>query len=103
MKALRWLLASLLWIVGGLIGLVGVVLCVTIVLAPLGVVALLIAGRIIRTAGQLAVPRKVRHPLEAIGESVSDAASGLGKAGRKKGRRARRVASKKMKKVQHAL
>ena len=40
---LRWLGAGLVWILAGLVGLVGAVLCVTIILLPLGIPALMLA------------------------------------------------------------
>jgi hypothetical protein len=89
MKALRWLGASLLGLVGGLLALVGAILCVTIILAPLGIPILFLARRLFRTAGQLVVPRKVRHPIEALTDATSDNASDLGKSARKRGKAAR--------------
>ena len=102
-KALRWIGASLLGLVGGVLGLVGAVLCVTIVLAPLGIPILFLAKRLFRTAGQLVVPRGVRHPIDTIAEAASDKSSDLGKTARKSGRRATRKATKKAKKVKRSL
>lgn len=92
MKALRWLGASLLGLVGGLLGLVGAILCVTIILAPLGIPILFLARRLFRTAGQLVVPRQVRHPIEALTDASSESAAGLGKSARKRGKEARKQA-----------
>lgn len=99
MKALRWLGASLLGLVGSLLGLVGLVLCVTIVLAPLGIPILLVSRRLFRAAGALVVPGQVRHPLEAISESGSSAVDDLGSAVRKRGQRAKRRAAKATKRT----
>ncbi|GAB7005557.1 hypothetical protein JCM18899A_30300 [Nocardioides sp. AN3] len=110
MKALRWLGASLLSLVGGLLGLVGALLCVTIILAPLGIPILFLARRLFRTAGDLVIPRKVRHPLEALSDAASDSTSDVtktvgkkGKAARKQSKRATRKVTKKAKKAKSAL
>jgi hypothetical protein len=110
MKALRWLGASLLSLVGGLLGLVGALLCVTIILAPLGIPILFLARRLFRTAGQLVVPRKVRHPVEALSDAASSSASDLGKSARKRGKAARKqgegassAAAKKTKKTKKKI
>jgi hypothetical protein len=103
MKALRWLGASLLWIVGGLLGLVGAILCVTIILAPLGIPILFLARRVFRVAGALVVPRKVRHPIEALSDAASDATSDLGKGARKRGKAARKQGRRTTKKAKKKL
>jgi len=95
--------ASLLGLVGGLLGLVGAVLCVTIVLAPLGIPILFLARRLFRTAGQLVVPRGVRHPIDTLTEAASDKSSDLGKSARKSSKRATKKAKKKAKKVKKSL
>lgn len=64
MRALRWAGASLLLLLSGLLGLVGLLLCATLLLLPLGIPILFLARRLFRSAGQLAVPRAVRHPIE---------------------------------------
>jgi hypothetical protein len=53
MRLLRGLLGVLLWILAGLLGLVGVVLCVTIILLPLGIPVMKLAGRLFSLAGDL--------------------------------------------------
>ncbi|MDH2413745.1 hypothetical protein [Nocardioides sp. CER19] len=103
MKALRWLGASLLGLVGALLGLVGALLCVTIILAPLGIPILFLARRLFRTAGALVIPRHVRHPVEAISEAASDTAGDVGKTARKRGKSARKKAKKQTKKMKRAL
>jgi hypothetical protein len=91
MRALRWTGASLLVLVGGLLALVGVLLCVTVLLAPLGIPLLFLARRILRAAGDLVVPRQVRHPIEAIGQAGSAAADEVDATGRKGGHRRKRA------------
>jgi hypothetical protein len=93
-KALRWLGASLLGLVGGLLGLVGAVLCVTIILAPLGIPILFLARRLFKSAGQLVVPRKVRHPVEALADAASSSADDLHKSARKRGKAVRKQGKK---------
>jgi len=58
------LLGALLWIVAALLGLVGIVLCVTIILLPLGIPVLGISSRLITRAMQLMVPRAMSHPID---------------------------------------
>ena len=85
MRLLRGLLGVLLWILAGLLGLVGVVLCVTIILLPLGIPLVVLAGRLFTRAVQLMLPREVAHPIaevkkaskkegKKVGSAVSDAA-----------------------------
>lgn len=96
---MRWVGAGLLSLVGGLLGLVGVLLCVTIVLAPLGLLVLMLARRLFRSAGQVALPRRVRHPVSALADTASDAVQDLGTATRKRGRWAARRARKTAKRL----
>jgi hypothetical protein len=70
MWLLRGLLASVLWLVAGLVGLVGVILSVTVVLLPLGIPVLLLAKRIFGYSVTVLVPRKVRHPVAEAGKST---------------------------------
>jgi hypothetical protein len=74
MKALRWSGASLLGLLGGLLGLVGVILCATLILLPLGIPVVMLARRLFKTAGQLVVPKPVRHPVEQLKDSSSGSA-----------------------------
>ena len=77
MKALRWAGASLLGLLGGILGLVGVILCATLILLPLGIPVLFLAKRLFKSAGQLTVPRALRHPVQELkGSSASSASSG---------------------------
>lgn len=78
MKPLRWLGASLIGLVAGVLGLVGVLLCVTVIGLPLGIPVLMLAGKLGRWAGQLVVPRKLRHPVQELEGAASDAAGEVG-------------------------
>jgi hypothetical protein len=102
-KALRWIGAGLLGLLGGLLGLVGALLCVTLILAPLGIPILFLARRLFRMAGDLVIPRQVRHPVEAISNAASDTAGDVGKSARKHGKAARKKTKKKAKKVKRSL
>lgn len=103
MKAFRWVLAGLLGVVGGLLAVVGVLLCVTLVLAPVGLLVLFLAKRLFRMAGQLVMPRRVRHPIDELDRSGSRAASALkGKAGRATGAAADMTADLRKKGVKRA-
>ena len=95
MKALRWLLASLVGLVGGIVALLGVVLCVTLILAPLGIPLLFLARRLFKLSGQLVVPRSVRHPIDSLQAKGSDAAETVRKRGRKAGKNTRKELQKK--------
>jgi len=98
-KALRWTAASLVWLLGGLLGLLGAILCVTLILAPLGIPLLFLARRLFKTAGQLVVPRAVRHPIDALGQKASDAGDDVRKRGRKAGDKTGKQAGKAGKKA----
>jgi hypothetical protein len=90
MRLLRGLLGALLWIIAALLGLVGLVLCVTVVLLPLGIPVLALARRLITRAVQLMLPRSLAHPVHEIskttkkgGQNVGSVASDAAKKGRK--------------------
>lgn len=77
-RLLRALAGSLLWILSGVLGLVGVLLCVTVILLPLGIPLLALARRLFRYSMRFFLPRAVRHPAQELGKSarkgVKDAA-----------------------------
>lgn len=83
MRILAALAGAVLWILAGLVGLVGVLLCVTLVLLPLGIPVLMIARRLFRFAMTLMLPREVRHPVDALGRSAGTKA-GKALPGRKR-------------------
>ena len=82
MRLLRGLLGAVLWIVAALLGLLGLVLCVTVILLPVGIPLLGIAGRLLTRAVQLMLPRALAHPVKEVTKSV-----------KKEGRKARAVTS----------
>jgi hypothetical protein len=90
MRLFRGLGGGLLWILGAVVGLVGAVLCVTVILLPLGIPVLRLAGRMMRGAVQLMLPRAISHPVEELGKAGRAKADGS----RRAARRARKVTSK---------
>ena len=105
MKVFRWLAAGLLWILAGVVGLVGGLLCITIILLPIGLPLLWLARKLGGTAGRLMLPKAARHPVQAVRSHASDVAGDTNKGARrwlKKGGKAVAEAtpsSKKTKKV----
>ena len=101
MRVLRMLAGSLLWILSGVVGLVGLLLCVTVILLPLGIPLLALARRLFRSAMAMFLPRAVRHPVQELGKSAkSDAkdAAGSVSAPDLPSRKARKRTKKKAKK-----
>ena len=82
MRLLRTLPGAVLWILAAVLGLVGVVLCVTVILLPLGIPVVGLAGRLFTHAVKLMLPRLVAHPIDEFT-----------KATKKKGRKIRAVSS----------
>ena len=96
MRLLRGLLGALLWIVAALLGLVGLVLCVTIILLPVGIPVLGLSRRLITQAVQLMLPKAMAHPIKEsskkgkkkrkeagsavsdLGDTVKDKGGGVG-------------------------
>jgi hypothetical protein len=70
MRILRALVGSVLWILAGVLGLVGVLLCVTLILLPLGIPVLMLARKLFAYAMTLMIPRQVRHPVDELGKSA---------------------------------
>ena len=66
MRMLRALVGSLLWILSGVLGLVGVILCVTVILLPLGLPLLAQARRMFTTSVRLMLPPAVAHPVKTM-------------------------------------
>jgi hypothetical protein len=70
MRLLRALPGAVLWIVASVLGLVGVVLCVTVILLPVGIPLMKIAGRMFSHAVQLMLPRAVSHPVDELDKAM---------------------------------
>ena len=98
MRLLRALAGSLLWILSGVLGLVGVLLCVTVILLPLGIPLLMLARKLFRYSMVFFLPRAVRHPVQELGKSAKgglEDAAGAVSVPDLPSRRARRKARKK--------
>jgi hypothetical protein len=70
MKVLRIAGGAALWALAGIVGLLGAVLCLTLVLLPLGVPLLFLARRLFRAALALFAPPAVRHPVKTAGKTA---------------------------------
>jgi hypothetical protein len=110
MRILRGLLGALLWILAALLGLVGFVLCVTVILLPLGIPLLVVARRLLTRAVQLMLPRSLAHPIDEAtktakkqGRKAKSVASGtagdISKAAGDIGKKASKAANKQRKRV----
>ena len=96
MRLLRGLCGALLWILAGLLGLVSLLLCVTIILLPLGIPLLRLTRTLFGKAIRLMLPRGLAHPVEETRRrgrklkpeppDVAGTASSLRKKAGKKGR-----------------
>jgi hypothetical protein len=79
-RILRALGAALLWLLAVVVGLVACLLCVTLILLPLGLPLLRLAGRMFAKAAQLMLPRPVAHPVKELEKRGHRARKGLAKA-----------------------
>jgi hypothetical protein len=85
----------LLWVVASVVALLAVVLCVTIILLPLGIPLLMVAKRMFGQAVGLMLPRGLTHPV--------DEGSKKAKKGSKRGRKkAGKLADKSGKAINNA-
>src|SRR6478735_4703545 len=64
MRVLRGMAGLLLWILAGVLGLVSLLLCVTIILLPLGIPLFRLARSMFGSAVRLMLPRAVAHPVK---------------------------------------
>jgi zinc transporter ZupT len=95
----RALGGALLWILGAVVGLVGLVLCVTILLLPLGIPVLALAGRMMGAGVRMMLPHAVAHPVDELrqaGRDMKDQGAHTTDAVRKHSRKARRKLRKKI-------
>jgi hypothetical protein len=104
MRLLRGLLGALLWILAAVLGLVGVLLCVTVILLPVGIPVVKLAGSLFVRSVRLMLPPALAHPVDTltmaaekkgrkVGSAMSDAARDAAKKGRK-------VANKELKRLE---
>ena len=102
MRVLRGALGALLWVVAGLVGLVSLLLCVTVILLPLGIPLFRASKALFAKALRLMMPRAVAHPIKEtrrkgrrLAPDSPDISGKLAKAGKK----TRKKANKKVKRV----
>ena len=75
MRVLRGLGGALLWLSASVVGLVAVILCVTVLLLPIGIPLLGVARRMFASAVRMMLPKHVAHPVASMKDSVTDAGS----------------------------
>jgi hypothetical protein len=66
MRLLRGIPGAVLWILAAVLGLVGLLLCATVILLPLGIPLVKLAGRLFSRSVQLMLPRAVAHPVAEL-------------------------------------
>ena len=71
MRLLRGLGAALLWLGALLTGLVGVLLCVTLILIPLGIPVIGMSRRMFQKSLKLMAPRAVTNPVKESRRQVA--------------------------------
>lgn len=86
MRVLRAVGGAVLWLLATVVGLLGAVLSITIVLLPIGIPLLLLAGSLFRRSMALLLPRSVLHPVEETGKTAKHKAKRLRKGQRHPGR-----------------
>ena len=64
MRLLRGLLGCLLWVLAAVLGLVSLLLCLTIILLPLGIPLLRAAKSLFARSVRLMLPPAVAHPVK---------------------------------------
>ena len=80
MGPLRKPLGAGLWSIAAVIGLVGLLLCVTIILLPLGIPLVMLAGRLITRSVQLMLPRMLAHPVDELTKMTKKRSRRVGSA-----------------------
>jgi hypothetical protein len=106
MRLLRGLGGALLWVVASLVGLIAVVLCVTVILLPLGIPLLMVAKKMFGRAVGLMLPRALSHPVDEGGRKAKkrrkEVSSKTGKASKKGRKKSGKLADKSGKKINKA-
>ena len=94
MRILKGLAASLLWILAGVLGLVSLLLCLTVILLPLGIPLLGLARRMFTRAVALMLPRAMSHPLDEGRKKARSKKDELGGTAKKGPKKAKKVGNK---------
>src|SRR5258708_40242241 len=66
MRLVRGLLGALLWILAAVLGLVGVLLCVIVILLPVGIPVVKLAGSMFVRSVRLMLPPALAHPVDTL-------------------------------------
>ena len=110
MRVLRGLLGTLLWIVAALVGLVSLILCVTVILLPLGIPLFKVSKTLFGKSVRLMLPHAVAHPVKHAGKKsnkVKDKVKDKAKPEtpevlQKAGKKGRKLAKKQRKRLANA-
>jgi hypothetical protein len=70
MRVLRICLGLVVWSLTLILLLVSAILCVTVILLPLGIPLLLLTKKLFFAGLRLMTSRKVTHPVEELGKSL---------------------------------
>src|SRR4051812_30101654 len=87
MKFLRALSGGLLWLGACLLGLVGAILCVTIILLPIGLPLLGLSRRLFTRAVGLMLPRPLVHPAQEAAKRTKRKTSPTGEIAKRAGKK----------------
>ncbi len=90
MRMLRGVLGSLLWLVAGLLGLMALILCVTVILLPFGIMLFRLSRTLFAKSARLMLPPAVAHPIKHAAkksEKVKPDVSGIVDKATKKSRK----------------
>src|SRR4051812_27528670 len=90
MRLLRGVAGALMWIASALVGLVGVVLCVTIILLPIGIPVLAAARRMFGASIRLMLPQAVAHPVKEAKRSARGQTKDVTKAAKRSAKKSGR-------------
>lgn len=75
MRLIRGIGGAVLWIGASLLGLVAVIMCVTVILLPIGIPLLRLAGKSYGSATRLMLPRAIAHPIKESKKGLKDKGS----------------------------
>ena len=78
MRILRGLGGTVLWLLACVVGLVALILCVTVLLLPVGIPLLRVARRMFGRAARLMLPKGLAHPVESAKDSLGETGSKAG-------------------------
>jgi hypothetical protein len=91
MRLARGFAGALLWVLASIVGLLGVVLCVTIILLPVGLIVLRQSRKLYQSAVRLMLPRAVAHPVKESRRKAGKSRREVGKSSRRAKRKLRKL------------